>query len=99
MTERSQLLARDLLEGRLDQQVDNLAFTAQEGAGEASHVLAHSLVIDATPIRSNHAGVVINGEAIDLFPRVTFRLTSDGGNLVPLIATCCGMREATVTGT
>ena len=40
--------------------------------------------IDATTLQCNHAGVTVNGKAIDLFPKCHLRLCNDGENLVPL---------------
>jgi len=84
MASRCQLSAEQLLNGLLNSQVDNHAFLPDEGSVGALHKLALKLDIDATRMRSNHAGVEINGEAIDLFPRVSLRLCSDGGDLLPL---------------
>jgi len=84
MTQRHQLLTQQLLDGLLDQQVDNSAFTADASAGDAAHALALSLDIDETRMLCNHRGVEVNGEALDLFPRVTLRLAGDNGYLLPL---------------
>jgi len=84
MTQRQQLLAQQLLDGQLDHPVDNDAFVADETAVDAGHALALSLDIGETRMHCNHPGVEINGEAIDLFPRVTLRLANDNGYLVPL---------------
>ncbi|UCH41366.1 MAG: serine hydrolase [Gammaproteobacteria bacterium] len=84
MTHRYQLVAEQLFDGLLNNQNDNLAFVANESSGAALHRLASCLEIDATPMHSNHHGVIINGEAVDLFPKVRLRLCSDGENLLPL---------------
>ena len=84
MIQRNQLSADCLLGGTLDRQVDNLAFLADETAVDAIHPLELSLEIGATRMRCNHPGIEINGEAIDLFPKVTLRLASHQGDLVPL---------------
>ena len=84
MTQRQQLLAKQLLAGQHDQQVDNNAFVADEFAVDAVHTLALKLDIGETRMHCNHQGVQINGGALDLFPGVTLRLASDNGNLVPL---------------
>lgn len=84
MTQRNQLSADCLLHGRLDKQVDNFAFLASESAVDANHPLTLSLEIGETRMRSNHPGIEINGKAIDLFPKVSLRLASHRGNLVPL---------------
>ncbi|MCP4332360.1 MAG: hypothetical protein GY785_06865 [Gammaproteobacteria bacterium] len=84
MTQRQQLLAQQLFDGLLDQQVDNDAFVADETAVDAGHALTLSLDIGETRMHCNHQGVEINGEAVDLFPQVTLRLANHNGNLVPL---------------
>ena len=84
MTQRHQLLAEQFFTGKPVQQVDNTALVAHESAVDAGHALALQLDIGETPMHCNHQGVQVNGRAIDLFPRVTLRLTNDGDNLVPL---------------
>ncbi|MCP4765416.1 MAG: hypothetical protein GY875_04020 [Gammaproteobacteria bacterium] len=84
MTQRHHLLTQQLLDGLLDHQVDNGAFVADETAVDARHKLVLSLDISETRMHCNHQGMEINGEAVDLFPRVTLRLAHDNGNLVPL---------------
>jgi len=84
MTQRQQLLAKQLLAGQPHEQVDNNAFVADESAADAVHSLALKLDIGETRMLCNHQGVHINAGAIDLFPCVSLRLVSDNGNLVPL---------------
>lgn len=84
MTARLQLTADCLHEGKLDHQVDNVAFLPDETADDAQHPLATSLQVSAFTMKSNLAGIEVNREAIDLFPKVNLRLTHHHGDLVPL---------------
>jgi len=84
VTRRSQLTAECLLQGKLDQQVDNSAFVADATAVEARHPLALSLEVGETRMQSNQQGVEVNAEAVDLFPASTLRLIRHGDYLVPL---------------
>ena len=70
--------------GSVDTQIDNGAFLPGKSAGPAQHRLAFTIEIDESRMRCNHQGVTINGRAIDLFPRTTFRLTNDSEDLIPL---------------
>ena len=84
ITDRYQLSAEHLLDGLLNSQVDNHAFLPDEDSAGALHKLALCLDIDATRMHSNHAGVEVGGKAIDLFPGISLRLCSEGGDLLPL---------------
>jgi len=85
MHDRESLTASQLLEaGSVTAPVENNSFLPIDGAGEARHPLQLSLQIAETRMDCNHQGIEINGEAVDLFPAVTLRLTSDNGDLLPL---------------
>ena len=73
-----------LVPGSLNGQVDNSAFLPVRGAGPAHRGLALSFDIAESRMECNHQGVVINGEAIDLFPAARFRLGSVNDELLPL---------------
>jgi len=85
MSHRKLLSADQLLmPGSLSSQIDNGAFLPANDAGPAHHVLRLNFDIAETRMECNHQGVVINGEAIDLFPATRFRLDSVDDELVPL---------------
>lgn len=83
--DRAQLKVQQMQTGgSMDAQVDNSAFLPAESSSPEKQRLGLSLEINETPMQCNHQGVKINGRAIDLFPKVRLRLTSDNGDLIPL---------------
>ncbi len=81
---RLHLTADCLHQANLDQQVDNAAFLPDETAVDSRHKLAFCFDVAAFQMRSNLANIEVNGEAVDLFPKVSLRLTSHDGDLIPL---------------
>jgi CubicO group peptidase (beta-lactamase class C family) len=84
MTGRLQLTADCLLQGNLDQQVDNAAFLPDQTALESQHELAICLDVATFQMRSNLTDIKVNGDAVDLFPGVSLRLAGHQGDLIPL---------------
>ena len=84
MTGRTELSADCLMTAKLDHQVDNSAFLPDSSAIAAQHILGLSLDIAEFTMRSNLAGVEINGEAIDCFPKSQLQLVSRHSDLIPL---------------